>query len=215
KQPIWLSPTTSIQPSARFDLDLPASLTVGDSHIDIEHSGGDTVRRELLATVASPVRPDVIAVGDGGKLLNLSGSPSPGLLMRWFEGLLAVQPAAPGTPEFYQQTAQALVDLVGLDRGLVLVRQGDAWKVMARAYRDDGGAGRDFSYTILRFVVEERRTFFQSSVRTETSESLQGVQAVVASPIFDHEDMVAGAVYGSRSLNARSRDIGPLEAQVV
>src|SRR5439155_7771933 len=52
KQPIWLSPTTSIQPAARFDLDLPASLTVGDSHIDIEHSGGDTVRRELLATVA-------------------------------------------------------------------------------------------------------------------------------------------------------------------
>src|SRR5439155_19797407 len=49
----------------------------------------------------------------------------------------------------------------------------------------------------------------------ETSESLQGVQAVVASPIFDHEDMVAGAVYGSRSLNARSRDIGPLEAQLV
>lgn len=213
KQPIWLSPTVNIQPGHKQDLSLPTRLTVGDTHIDVELTDGDTIRRDLLGTIASPIRP---RIGEGPLPVTLSATPSPEVLTRWFETLLNVQRAAPGTPEFYQQSAKAMVDLVGLDRGLVLLRQGDAWKVMARAFRDEGGAGREFSSTILRFVVEERRTFFQSSVRSQNdAESLQGVQSVVASPIFDHEDNVVGAVYGSRSLNARSRDLGPLEAQLV
>src|SRR5262249_15026620 len=160
--PVWLSANSSILPGGAFDLDLPARLTVGDSVIDIEPSSGDSVRREYLATIAEPVR---ARPADGSKCLtNLGRSPTAETLVQWFETVCAVQRAAPGTPEFYQQTAQALVDLVGLDRGLVLLRQGDAWQVLARAYRDDGGGGRDFSYTILRHVAEERRTFFQSSV---------------------------------------------------
>jgi signal transduction histidine kinase len=213
KQPIWLSANSSILPGGAFDLDLPARLTVGDSVIDIEPSSGDSVRREFLVTVAQPVR---TKPSDASKCLaNLGRTPSPETLVQWFETVCAVQRAAPGTAEFYQQTAQALVDLVGLDRGLVLLRQGDAWQVLARTYRDDGGGGRDFSYTILRHVVEERRTFFQSSVKNNSAESLQGVQTVVASPIFDAGDHVIGALYGSRSLSARRHEVGPLEAQVV
>jgi signal transduction histidine kinase len=105
---------------------------------------------------------------------------------------------------------------VGLDRGLILLRQGDAWRVVARAFRDEGGAGREFSGTILRLVVAERRTFYQAGGQSlSPSESLIGVQAVVASPIFDSQENVAGAVYGSRGRHPGARDLGPLEAQVV
>src|SRR5262249_27219492 len=70
--------------------------------------------------------------------------------------------------------------------------------------------------TILKYVVEDRRTFFQPASKMATvSDSLAGVQAVVASPIFDGEDNVVGVVYGSRTRNPRARDIGPLEAQMV
>jgi signal transduction histidine kinase len=213
KQPIWLSASSSILPGGHFELPLPTRLAVGDTVIDVEHSGGDTVRRELLGTVAQPVRR---APADRSQCLpNLGRAPSPETLVRWFETVCAVQRAAPGTQEFYQQTARALVDLVGLDRGLVLLRHGDAWQVLARAYSEDGGSGRDFSYTILRHVAAEKRTFYQSSVKADSAESLQGVHAVVASPVFDAADNVVGAVYGSRSLTARSRELGPLEAQVV
>ena len=213
KQPIWLSASSSIQPGSAFDLDLPARLTVGDSVIDIEPASGDTVRRELLGTVAQPVRGR--AADANHCLTNLGRSPAPETLLQWFETVCAVQRAAPGTPEFYQQTAQALVGLIGLDRGLVLLRQGDAWQVLARAFRDDGGGGREFSYTILRYVVAERRTFFQAMVKNDSAESLMGVQSVVASPIFDAADNVIGVVYGSRSMSARRFEIGPLEAQMV
>jgi signal transduction histidine kinase len=146
----------------------------------------------------------------------LGSSPAPETLASWFETIIAVQRSAAGSPEFYERTVRALVDLVGLDRGLVLLRSGDAWKVVARAYKDEGGPGRDFSHTILRYVLDERRTFYQTGAKgLSWSDSLHGVQAVVASPVFDAEDSVVGAVYGSRTRQPRARDLGPLEAQVV
>ena len=40
-----------------------------------------------------------------------------------------------------QQTARALLDAVGLDRGLVLLRRGTRWEVAARVVdREEGGA---------------------------------------------------------------------------
>ncbi len=214
KQPIILSTGLGIPPGGRSEVEVPFRFTVGDTTVDVETSEGDLVRREMLATVAKPVRGRSMEY-DSNILLKLDGSPSPEVLARWFETLVAVHRAAPGTPEYFQQTANALVELVGLDRGLVLLRHGDAWTVAARAFKDDGGVGREFSHTILHHVVQERRTFFQAAMGADISESLQGVQDVVASPIFDADDNVCGAVYGSRAINLRSRSLGSLEAQVV
>src|SRR5262249_13599642 len=61
-------------------------------------------------------------------------------------------------------------------------------------------------------------TFYQPmATLTSTSASLQGVESVVASPIFDPADKVIGAVYGSRTQLALSSDggVGLLEAQPV
>src|SRR5581483_3993135 len=109
-----------------------------------------------------------------------------------------------------------VVDLVGLDRGLVLLRRGEDWSIAAHAGRREGD-GRQFSLTVLKHVVAERRTFYQSQVPISSTRSLLGVEAVVASPIFDPDDEVVGAVYGSRSRMVPSRGpgVGPLEAQVV
>jgi signal transduction histidine kinase len=212
KTPIWLSPSLSISPGGSLPLELPVRLTIGDTVIEVLPVVDESAHDGEYATVAQPVRG---APAAAPLLSKLGGSPSPETLVYWFETVCAVQRAAPGTREFYQQTARALVDLVGLDRGLVLLRQGDAWQVAARAFRDEGGPGREFSHTILRRVVAERRTFFQSALNSTATESLTGVQAVVASPIFDGREDVVGAVYGSRSVSVRGRDIGPLEAQVV
>jgi signal transduction histidine kinase len=212
-------PVAHIPPGGRLEaVSLPVRLTIGDTRIVIEPGEEDGVQRQDLVTVASPVftsKPEHGTVN----LLDLGGSPSPETLARWFETLLAVQRAGPGTAAFYQQTAQALVDLVGMDRGLVLLRQGDAWKVMARAFRDEGGPGREFSSTILRYVVEERRTFIQGQAKLAhdpAAMSLHGLQAVVASPIFDQNQNVIGAIYGSRHQQALiKRGVGPLEGQVL
>jgi signal transduction histidine kinase len=137
-------------------------------------------------------------------------------MTQWFEAVISVLRAVPGSPEFYNQAAQAMVDLIGLDRGLVMLKHGDAWKVVARAFQGEGGSGREFSHTILRFVATEKRTFFQPAGKMPAqAESLAGIQAVVASPIFDEQENVVGVIYGSRTRTARVRDIGTLEAQMV
>jgi signal transduction histidine kinase len=74
--------------------------------------------------------------------------------------------------------------------------------------------GRAFSHTILTQVMTAKRTFYIPSGAVG-GESLIGVQGVVASPIFNAQDEVVGAVYGVRNQRARGRELGPLEAQVV
>src|SRR5262249_8623637 len=222
----------------------PARLTVGETLIDIEVVV-DPIAGAPLETIGAPLRVAraAVATSDAARaaaatqpqaslpaasLLEMGKAPAPERLMEWFETFVAVQRAAAGSPEFYQQTAEAVVKLVGLDRGLVILRaprSGPAaaaspsrWMVQAR-YPTDGGStmGREFSLTILEHVLKDRRTYFQSAATPSTAESLRGVEAVVASPIFDPQDNVAGFVYGCRTRFTQQRGlgVGPLEAQVM
>jgi adenylate cyclase len=208
---IRLADNSLIPTGTSRELPTPAHLTVGETFIHIEH-----VRDEVgpMATIAAPVRPKTDQ--DTHTLAELGRAPNPETLVRWFETFITVQKAAAGSPEFYDQTAQAVVELVGLDRGLVLLRRQGRWMVQAR-YPDKDILGREFSATVLDRVERERRTFFQSAADGPVAtDSLQGVEAVVASPIFDARDQVVGMVYGCRTrITAQGLGIGPLEAAVM
>ncbi len=200
------------------DLDTPARLVVGETAIDVDFVA-DTTAEGPLETIASPHPSTVLGSPPQHSLLELGRTPTPETLTHWFETVIAVQRAAAGSQEFYSQTAKAVVSLVGLDRGMIILRRGGRWAAHAR-FPDDGAElrGREFSLTILEKVERERRTFFQSSATAaSTTESLQGVEAVVASPIFDTRDQVVGAVYGCRNrFNPHvGLGIGQLEAQVM
>ncbi|HTU18316.1 MAG TPA: adenylate/guanylate cyclase domain-containing protein [Gemmataceae bacterium] len=194
----------------------PVHLTVGETTVEIERPLPDSGER-LLQTIASPF-PRKMDSSVHTTLTELGRSPSPETLAHWFETVIAVQRAAAGSPEFYQQTARAIVTLVGLDRGLVLLRRDGRWIVQARYPEDPMHFGREYSMTTLERVVRERHTLFQSAHSSpSSSESLQGIEAVAASPIFDPRDEVVGVVYGCRSrftLHA-GLGIGTLEAQVM
>jgi adenylate cyclase len=206
----------AIATGASRDLPTPARLLVGETVIDVE-GVDDPAANAALATIATPVR------GPGGPagqqlLLALGRSPAPETLARWFETVIAVQRAAAGSPEFYAQTARAVVELVGLDRGVVVLRRDGVWVAQARHPDDRAAAGREFSATVLDRVARERRTFFQAAATGPAAAvSLMGVEAVAASPIFGPRDEVAGAVYGCRTRfnPALGVGIGPLEAQMM
>ena len=215
KQPIVIA-DGGIPPGGWATLHAPVRLGIGDTLIDIEPSIPEEVVNEDLKTVVQPLQQGRSLAGIGESFQRMGATPSPEVLTQWFEAVVAVQRSSPASPEYFDQTAKALVDLVSLDSGLILFRTGDAWRVIARSFRDEGTPGREFSYSIVNRVVSERRTFFQPRVAgLSQTESLRNIQSVVASPILDAQEQVIGALYGSRTRRPGSREIGPLEAQLV
>jgi adenylate cyclase len=213
---IRLTDNSLLATGAARELMPPVHLTVGETTVEIERVPSDSEER-LLQTIATPL-PRRNEDARYTSLMELGQSPSPETLAHWFETVIAVQRAAAGSPEFYEQTARAVVTLVGLDRGLVLLRREGRWMVQARYPEETRSFGREFSMTTLQRVEREGRTLFQSPQGGHApTESLQGIEAVAAAPIFDSQDRVVGAVYGCRSrFTAHSGlGIGPLEAQVM
>jgi sigma-B regulation protein RsbU (phosphoserine phosphatase) len=162
----------------------------------------------------------------------LGASPDFGTLARWMETVLALQRSSAGPEEFSAQTARAMIDLIGLDVALVLLRDNQGWRELARAVRPElpaeRPATREYSHTVLGLVVEKQLTFFQDIRPVDAQKSLLPANAVVASPIFGLEDDVVGALYGVRlwqtAVNAAAGRPGggpaearirPLEAQMV
>jgi adenylate cyclase len=192
-------------------LALPVELRVGETEITLGsepmHMQGDE-----LQTIARPIQ---VRPGDADPIV-LEEAPAPGTLAIWFERLLSVQRAAAGSGEFYRETAKAVVELIGLDCGVVLLYQDHAWKNVAR-HATDAMSAEACSEHVLGRVLDERRTYFQVFEGSVPSQSLSGVEAVVASPIFDTQGAVVGAVYGSRNLKigGERRGITTLEAQVI
>jgi len=222
--PVMLADGRTIPVGEKAEISLPARLTVGQTQIVIESTNHDEGKAVPMNTVAPPLgkASGAVAVRTLGDLYRKQSfdrqlrAPSAEMLAHWFETIVGVQRASVSTGDFQRDTARAIVDLVGLDCGFVLQREPDGWSVIAR-YTNDRGGEMSFSHSILRSVLEEKRTFFQLAAG-DTAESLKGISAVVAAPIFDESGRhVVGALYGSRVCRLGSDDpaIRPLEAQVV
>ena len=196
---------------------LPVTLFIGETSVRIDEIFDEDFSGESEALLGSMESAITLRPGESsGILLDLGQSPSPEKLAVWFETLIAVQKSASGSFEFFQDTAKAVVNLIGLDRGLVLMIKNGKWMVQAR-FPDDNGYHREFSMSVLGKMVKEKKTFYQSgSVLQSQGESVSGIEAVIASPIFDIAENVVGAIYGVRNkITGASIGVAPLEAQII
>ena len=199
---------------------LPVRITAGYTTIELKPSqppdGG--LPAASLQTLSRPILASRVDVESQQSLSALGDAPSTEVLAQWLERLLQVQKSAAGSSQFYDDTARAVVDLIGLDRGLVLLRRDGEppWEIVARHVRRES-QGPEFSRKVLQQVLDQKRTFFQGLKRGDRLNSLAGIEAVVASPVFDDQQEIIGVVYGSRDLESTSgsRGVKPLEAQVV
>ena len=213
---IRLANGTELRPGQAVEVGLPARITVGETLVEIEPGAAAELDDGPLSTVAKPVGLSGLsaALAEIGDLKDLPGASR---MARWFETLAAIQRSARSRDDFCGETARAIVELIGLDRGLVLFRKGTGWEIVAGSGQAMGSR-QDFSGTILEKVRRERCTFFQETDATGAVPSLVGVTAVVASPIFGADDSeVIGAVYGvrTRPTGLGCVEIHPLEAQLV
>jgi adenylate cyclase len=212
KVPVTLADGTVIGPGSELLVNVPIQMTTGRTQIEVQSPAATGDRGSSLRPIATPISHSAIAAG-----FKFDGVPDSSTLISWFETLVNIQKAAPGSDAFYGQTARAIVDLIGLDCGLVLLRKGDDWKALA-GHAATPDVSLHFSRTILQNVVDQRRTFVLDDDPGAASESLMNVESAVASPVFDTEgNEIIGAIYGARqsSVISQSTGIQDLEAQLV
>jgi adenylate cyclase len=158
----------------------------------------------------------LVAVEALDKTLTGAGRSGTERLTLWLQTIVELQQAAPGSNEFFERTARAILDLVGMDLGMVLLARDNSWRIAASAVAGDEVPVR-FSRTLVAYVAKSRRTFYQDLERlTREAASLLMVEAAVAAPIFGLHDEIAGVLYGVRGRGLTARGpINALEAQLV
>ncbi|HEV3022466.1 MAG TPA: adenylate/guanylate cyclase domain-containing protein, partial [Pirellulales bacterium] len=171
-------------------------------------------------TVTQPSQRSM-SIRESLNLAEVGQSLAPETLAHWFETVISVQRSAASSQQFYDETARAVVELVGLDLGQVLLRRLNAdgecvWE-SAASHSTPQGVNARFSVAVLNRVLQERRTFFRASDPGDSTGSMIGVESVVVSPIYDPQDEIVGAIYGLRvgANLLKAPGIRPLEAQLV
>jgi adenylate cyclase len=204
-----------LDPGAPNAVSLTVKRSVGKTWIETERSYAvEDPDLDSLRSVEPPLQgAPTPTIAPLSSLVDVPGAEQ---LARWLETLVAVQRSAASSAGFYAETARGVVELIGLDCGLVLLRRGDDWEIVARhgAMRVEGA---EFSRTILGCVCDDRRTFYQVLPSTTAIQSQVAGSAVVAAPILGADGEVVGVVYGVRipQPGASARAIRALEAQLV
>jgi adenylate cyclase len=210
---LTLSEGVEVGPNTSAEVPLPVILAIGRKtvHIeegDAEESDGVPIQGLAEATQLPGHAPAA------ARLPSLELPAGRGIeaeaLVRWLQTIMDVLHTAACSSDFFQRAANGIVDVVGLDCGQVLIREGDDWRV-AESVSASGSpaASRGWrpSRRVLARLRDERRTLWQEPDLEDVSTSLAGVRAVVAAPILDRQGEVIGAIYGERLMGGRSSGI--------
>jgi adenylate cyclase len=211
--PVKLGDDSILGPGERRELEMPVRVAMGQTTLRAELVADSAGEPDPFQTVFQPYRPGESAAA---RLPGETDAVGAEQLARWFETVVSVQRASASSGEFYTRTARAVVELIGLDSGLVLLRRGGDWEVVAR-HPAEASPGTAYSPSVLARVCAEKRTFFRGPGDGAATVSLMGIDAVVAAPVLDERDRVVGVVYGSRLQRPDAAPVlvRPLEAQLV
>ncbi|HND54048.1 MAG TPA: adenylate/guanylate cyclase domain-containing protein, partial [Pirellulaceae bacterium] len=120
-------------------------------------------------------------------------------LATWLETVADLQHAAARSEDFYRLAAEALVNLIGLDYGLVLLQENGTWVVKGSAAAENRKVG-PFSRSLVNHVVVNRCTIYRDINKLSAdSNSMADIDAAVVSPIFGIDESVKGVMYGVRN----------------
>jgi adenylate cyclase len=214
RYPVRLATGEAIPAEGESEVSLPARLGVGNTLIQVEYVKAGDSPGGALRTIMAPMNQGALLTL--ARLPRQDGAIDAETLARWFESVMNVQRASASSGSFYQRTAQAVVELIGLDCGLVLLRREDRWEFAARFPPGDGDPPK-VSQTVLDRVLRDRQTFYQDYESVALKLSITEIEDVVAAPVLDDAGKVVGAVYGARfhGHSQSTTGIRPIEAQLV
>src|SRR4051794_40296369 len=230
KVSIRLADGSELKAGQSCELTLPTVLALGKKHVRIQaidqRPSGPSLRGLAEATMppgslSGSARFATQSIRDiVGKSLHPNTQMEE--VVKWLQTTMEVLQSAANSASFFEKAAQAVVDIVGLDRGRVLLYEDGEWKTAATWTAPQCSVTPDWrpSRHVLDQVLKEKRTFWHDPEELELDSlgSLIGVEVVVASPILNPQGEVIGAIYGDcrqDSLTASTPKVTKIEAIVV
>ncbi len=213
-----------LEPGKSLSLELPIACEFGNKLVRIYAAPRESLNLQTLqaATYApglstrSPthLRNLMPTLDDDG-----SSRASEQFLVNWLEACMDVFQSAAASIEFLPKAARAAVELVNLDIAAVMLYQGGQWSLTAKEVRTGETNSENWaaSQTMLRRVLEARRTFFHvPSQESMVAASLLNVQSFVAAPFLNRNGEVLGVLYGERRADCQLRPpIREIDAKLV
>jgi adenylate cyclase len=200
-----------VAPNTSAEVDLPETLTIGRKVIHLEGTDADSDGLAIQGLAEATQIPGRAL--PAGRLPSLDLSASRGIdteaLVRWLRAVMDVLNRAACSSDFFEGAAKGIVEVVGLDIGHVILREGQDWRVVETG--SGAAAGWKPSRRVLARLCAERRTLWQEPDPEDTTISLIGVRAVVAAPILNGHGEVIGALYGERLMGGRVSGIPRVE----
>ena len=195
-------------------IQVPATISLGRTTVRLGVNVALPEGNRNVATISAPVL-SITAEHQATIMFSDGSTPEGSTIANWLESILSVQQSAAGSPEFYQETADAIVKSIGLDHGMVLLLETHGWRVVAESSLE-AVDDLTFSRSVLQRMQTEARTFYEPVSEMDSPQSLANVDSVVASPVFGSDGQVIGSVYGAREqMDTGGAGVTPLEAQVM
>jgi adenylate cyclase len=197
-----------IKPGAESETELPAVLKCGSIVVRIQSAEKDDVG-QAIQSLDRPLEPPSTEPVEASRFKTLGLHAFAALdveeVIGWLRTMIGLLQSAAGDTGFFQRAAQAAVEVVSLDRGRVLTRDGEGWKTIA-SFPESGDRldGEDPpSRLVVNRVCEDKLTkWFDPFQLPEDCSSLAGVSSVVATPILDRAGQVIAILYGERRLES-------------
>jgi adenylate cyclase len=217
---------TVVLPGGICELAVPLTLSLGQKVVRVQTAGEDpalALQRLAEATLPPGAYPNVVTRGTkrlGALALPRDPNVEIDSLARPLQVVMGVLQSAASDSAFFQEAARAVVDILALDSGgvLTLDDRGQWTTETVNTKTPEGEASWRPSPLILAQVRLQKRTLWVSPDQsTLDTQSLLGVQAVIAAPILDRGGEVIGALYGDRRDEDRwaSPGFSRLEAMLI
>jgi adenylate cyclase len=220
--PFRLQAAPQILPGREYEAELPLVLTLSNKAVLIQKADQDD-HGAGVQSLDKPTEPP-LHDDDGPALAtldySLSSVPEMSAIIDWLRAMVRVLHSAAFDADFFRRAAQSVVEVVRLDLGRVLTRDGSDWKTAAsfpEAEAEHEQKNPPSRLVVNRVCKEKRTSWLDPLSIDERGPSLAGVASVVAAPVLSRSGDVIAILYGERRLEgllATGRSVSRLDAMV-
>lgn len=206
-----------VPPGRSAELLLPLAFQIGRCALAVELEGGEgTVVQPEAELLSLPMRPPAAApeavaartTAPPERLLSLAPRDA-AEIVTWWRQLVTALVRASSPADLFDESARAVVDLLGLDLGAVFLHEQGEWKPAKITTRERSRARPVTG--VLESVAAEHRTFWNKvDPHVDIPSGTTVYDAYVAAPILAGSGALVGAVYGHREGRPSDTNLGEI-----